>query len=325
MSSKHFHFYSLSALATVFLSLTCIGQSPTDKSLAGIAQRSFASPEAATNELIMAAEHYDQRAIYSIFGQEITNLLTGDKVLDQRHFQSFVSNLLVRCDTVRDDGHKVILEIGQDKWQFPIPLVETDGTWKFDTAAGVDEIMNRHIGRDEYYAIGVCRAYVKAQRQYADKFSGNGGTPKYAEKLESSPGKTDGLYWAPDADAGPSPFSAVVAKATIQGYGWTHRRGPEPFHGYYFKILTQQGPAAPGGKKNYVHHGEMTDGFALIAYPVRFGESGIMTFIVNQDGIVYQRCLHEDTLKSARAIKEYNPDSNWTVVNDPGMTDLAAK
>ncbi len=221
-----------------------------------------------------------------------------------------------------EGSRKVILEIGGEQWPFPIPLIQTNGAWIFDTIAGEDEIINRHIGRDEYHAIGVCRVYVKGQREYAHRFAGSAGAPKYAQRFKSTPGNVDGLYWPTETSATPSPLLSFVAEASLEGYNWTSGKGPRPFHGYLFRILTRQGPAAPGGRMNYVRHGEMTGGFALVAYPVRWGESGIMTFIVNQDGVVYERSLGEKTARTAALMKEYNPDGRWSVVQEPGITDL---
>jgi hypothetical protein len=289
-----------------------------------VSQRTFTSPAEATNALVNAAKAHDRQAIHEIFGPEVTKLMTGDQVLDEKHFETFANNLTERCDVLSQGSDRVTLEIGRDPWPFPIPLIKTNGAWIFDTIAGEEEIINRHVGRDEYYAIGVCRAYVKAQRAYADRIASTTGTPKYAEKFRSSPGKMDGLYWPAETGGQPSPFSAFVAEAALEGYNWTGGEGPHPFHGYCFKILTRQGPAAPGGKRNYVSHGEMTGGFALVAYPVRWGESGIMTFIVNQDGVVYQRSLGERTPSIAAAMKEYNPDNRWTEVKELGITSLTA-
>jgi hypothetical protein len=205
----------------------------------------------------------------------------------------------------------------------PIPLVKADGQWYFDTAAGKEEIINRHIGKDELHAIGVCRAYVEAQKKYAGMNTDGGGA--YAMKFKSSPGKKDGLYW-PAADNEPqSPFGPLVAEAHAEGYGHHSGNGPHPFHGYYFRILTRQGDAAPGGKMNYIVQGKLTGGFALVAYPEHWDQSGIMTLIVNQDGKVYQKNLGEKTLRIAGTMKEYNPDSTWTLDEDTGVVDAVSE
>jgi hypothetical protein len=285
-------------------------------------QRTFASPAEATNALLQAAKAHDHQAIHQIFGPEVTNLMTGDKTLDERHFDAFANDLTEQCSAVKNDNGNITLEIGTNRWPFPIPLIQTNGSWSFDTLAGEDEIINRHIGRDEFYAIGVCRAYVKAQRDYGARFTTSGGTAEYARRFKSEAGKTDGLYWESETN---SPFSSFVAEAAWEGYGWTSSKRPKPFHGYFFKILTRQGPDAPGGAMDYIHGGKMTSGFALVAYPVRWGESGIMTFIVGSDGIVRQQNLGEKTLKIATRMKTFNPDKEWSVVDDPGITDLSAE
>ncbi len=207
----------------------------------------------------------------------------------------------------------------------PIPLVKTDGQWRFDTAAGKEEIINRHIGKDELHAIGVCRAYVTAQRQYASLNPQTGGEAKYALKFKSAPGKKDGLYWASAENEPASPFGPLVAEAHAEGYASHKGSGPHPFHGYYFRILTRQGKDAPGGKMNYVSGGHLTGGFALVAYPEHWDQSGIMTFIVNQDGKIYQRNIGEKTSRIAGAMKEYNPDSEWTPVQEEGASAVSSR
>ncbi len=317
------HIFSALAVALGVLGLTwprpAQGQEP-----AAAPQLTFASPAEAAQALIKAAKARDHEAIHQIFGPEVTNLFTGDKTLDERHLEEFAGDLTERCEPVPQGSNQVTLEIGPGRWPFPIPLIQTNGAWLFDTIAGEDEIFNRHIGRDEYYAIGVCRAYVAAQRQYAERCSGAGGTPEYARRFLSQPGRKDGLYWPREHGEKPSPLSPFVAEAGREGYNWKHGRGPRPFHGYVFKILTRQGPAAPGGEMNYVRHGRMTGGFALVAYPARWDQSGIMTFLVNQDAVVYQRNLGETTEAMVAAMKEYNPDSNWKAVREEGIPDLIA-
>ena len=311
----------LLALALGLLCLPRPGQARAQEAPAA-AQRTFPSPYAATNALLKAAKAHDHQAMRELFGPEITNLWTGDKTLDEKHFEAFASDLEERCDAVPEGTGRLTLEIGPGKWPFPIPLIQTNGVWVFDTIAGEEEIINRHIGRDEYHAIGVCREYVTAQREFAKRFAGSAGGPKYARRFKSTPGKTDGLYWPAASAAGKrSPLSSFVAQATYEGYNWKSGKGPRSYHGYLFKILTRQGPAAPGGRMNYIRDGQMTGGFAMVAYPVRWGESGVMTFMVNQDGIVYQRSLGEKTPSKAASMKEYNPDGRWSVVQEPGIVE----
>ncbi|MGP8202170.1 MAG: DUF2950 domain-containing protein [Limisphaerales bacterium] len=323
MNLMIFNFRSVLIFALGLFYVTWLGQARGEDQPA-VSQRTFASPAEATNALFKAAKAHDRQAMREIFGPEATNLLTGDTILDDRHFEAFAGHLAERCDLVQETTNRLTLEIGREQWPYPIPLVQSNGMWLFDTMAGEEEIINRHIGRDEYHAIGVCRAVVKAEHEYAARFTDSAGRPVYAQKFKSTPGKMDGLYWPAEANGPPSPLSPFVAEACFEGYNWKSGRGPRPFHGYYFKILKRQGPAAPNGKMNSVHDGKMTGGFAVAAYPARWGESGVMTFIANQDGVVYQRSLGEKTARIAAKMKEYNPDNQWTVVQEQGITDLTA-
>ncbi|HXA14115.1 MAG TPA: DUF2950 domain-containing protein [Opitutaceae bacterium] len=277
--------------------------------------RLFASPEDATKALLAATKAKDKTAIHEIFGPQVQELLSGDPVQDAAEFTSFAKALAQMCNPVRTGDDRIVLYIGAENWPFPIPLVKKDGQWFFDTAAGKDEVINRRIGGDEITAIGVCHAYVAAQREYASEDRAGDGVLKYAQKMMSTSGKKDGLYWEPAKDEALSPFGPLVAEAREEGYGKNHQKGhPQPFHGYIFKILTAQGAAAPGGQYNYIINGNMIAGFALIAYPAHWGESGIMTFIVNQQGKVYQCNLDENSTELAATITEFNPDSQWTPV-----------
>jgi hypothetical protein len=229
------------------------------------------------------------------------------------------------CTPVKEGEDKIILEVGTNNWPMPIPIVKANGQWHFDTAAGKEEIINRHIGKDELHAIGVCRAYVAAQRQYASMNPATGAGAKYAQKFRSTPGKKDGLYWLSAENELASPFGSLVAEAHAEGYGKNKGKGPHPFRGYYFRILTRQGKAATGGEMNYMSHGNLTGGFALVAYPENWDHSGIMTFIVNQDGKVFQRDFGEKTSQVAAAMKEYNPDSKWALVQDEGVLSAVSE
>jgi hypothetical protein len=290
-----------------------------------VAQRSFASPDEAIKALEAATAAKDKAALDEIFGPEIHGLLTGDEVQDANNAQRFAAAMAQSCKPVNEADDKITLEIGTNDWPMPIPLVKADGQWHFDTAAGKEEIINRHIGKDELHAIGVCQAYVAAQQQYASLNPRSDGKPSYALKFKSTPGKKDGLYWASAEGEPASPFGPLVAEAHAEGYVGNTSKGPHPFHGYYFRILTRQGKAAPGGKMEYMDHGNLTKGFALVAYPEHWDQSGIMTFIVNQDGKVYQRNLGEKTSRLAAAIKEYNPDSPWTLVTDQGVVSAVSE
>ena len=289
------------------------------QSSASAGQRTFASPDDAVQALQAAATNEDRAAMQEIFGPDITNLMTGDKVQDANNRQRFAASMSQGCNPVTNGENQITLEIGTNGWPMPIPLVMADGQLHFDTAAGKQTIIERHIGKDELCAIGVCRAYVPAQKQYADMNPKAGGGAQYAMKFKSDPGKKDGLYW-PESES-PSPFGPLVAQAQSEGYGRKLGTGRHPFHGYYFRILTRQGRAAPGGAMSYMSGGLLTGGFALVAYPAQWNQSGIMTFIVNQDGKVYQKNLGPDTPKAGAAMKAYNPDDTWELVADKGEQD----
>jgi hypothetical protein len=307
-------------LAFVFLNLSILLEPLHAREvLSTKPQQQFDTPDDAVHTLIEAAKNADGDKISAIFGPAVTNLLTGDKVQDKANLVGFSKAITEAC-VPTTGSNLVVLNIGTYNWPFPIPLVKADGRWFFDTDAGLDEIIDRHIGRDELNAIGFCRAYVTAQRQYFTQGTEAGGQKKYALKFKSTPGQQDGLYWLPTN--GPSPFESVVAEAHVQGYGHSPTgTGPHPFHGYLFRILTAQGRAAPGGKADYLVDGKLIGGFALVAYPEAWGRSGIMTFIVNQEGQVYQRNLGEKTAKIAARMTAYNPDHHWTLVQDPGICE----
>jgi hypothetical protein len=207
-----------------------------------------------------------------------------------------------------------VLEVGTNSWPFPIPIVRQNGRWLFDTKAGEEELLNRRIGKNELATLQVMRGYVEAQREYASRDRDGDEVLEYAQKLRSSPGMKDGLYWSPDLDGEISPFGPFVAYAQGKGYGLastSEDEVPGPFHGYYFKILTRQGKHAPGGKYDYIINGNMIGGFALVAWPASYEDSGVMTFIVSQQGVVYQKDLGAKTSKLASALKAYDPDSSW--------------
>jgi len=316
--------------------LTCVFLAGAVRSLPGtlyaadaanpvVAEQLFASPEAAVNALQTATKTRDQAALQAIFGPEFLALQTGDQVQDANNARRFAEAMAQSCRQIKQDNGTITLEVGMNDWPLPIPLAQTNGQWYFDTVAGREEIINRHVGQDELCAIGVCRAYVTAQQQYASANPTAGGLPCYAQKFKSSPGKKDGLYWPVTTNETASPFGPLVAEAHTEGYVNHSGSGPHPFHGYYFKILSRQGASAPGGKINYLSQGRLTGGFALVAYPEHWDQSGIMTFIVNQNGKVFQRDLGEKTARIAGAMREYNPDSNWTLVSDQGITDAVAE
>jgi len=324
MKSSSYYQITGRSFAIVLIAVACAAgprQSQAQNQTPSGPQRQFATPEDAIKTLRNAAKAGDRNAMHEIFGPRIHELMTGDEVQDQAHFKAFSKAVEDTCKPERDGDDRVILEIGAESWPFPIPLVKTNGQWVFDTEAGVQEIINRHVGRDELNAIAVCRNYVVAQKKYFGGDRDGTGEMKYAKKFKSAPGKKDGLYWksAPGEEA--SPFGELVAEAHAEGYGNEHSTGLHAFHGYFFRILMAQGSAAPGGKESYLENGNLTKGFALVAYPEHWGRSGIMTFIVNQDGTVYQRNFGEDTGKVASTMTEYNPDRKWNLENDTGVLE----
>jgi len=302
-----------------------LGAAEPDSTKPAVSEQLFASPDEAVKALKTATEAKDQAALQEIFGPEFQELRTGDQVQDANNAQRFAAEMAQSCNQIKEGDDKITLEVGTNDWPMPIPLVKADGQWHFDTAAGKEEIINRHIGKDELHAIGVCRAYVTAQQQYFRLSRDASGEMVYALKFKSSSGKKDGLYWPPVENEPASPFGPLVAEAHAEGYIIHRSSGRHPFHGYYFRILTRQGEAASGGIMDYLSHGSLTGGFALVAYPEHWDQSGIMTFIVNQDGKVFQQNLGEKTSRIAAAMKEYNPDSDWTLVQDEGVTNAVSE
>jgi hypothetical protein len=281
-------------------------------------QRRFDSPQDAVKALAAATKAGDRPAVDAIFGPDVKDLLSGDPKQDALEFASFAKSIGRYSQLVKKADDRFVLDIGDQNWPLPIPLVLRDGKWLFDTAAGKDEIVNRRVGEDELNAMGVCRTYVLAQREYASEDRDASGVLKYAQKLKSTHGMEDGLYWKVSDGEDPSPFGPLVAEAHAEGYGGKTAEGePQPFKGYLFRILTAQGAAAPGGAYNYVINGNLIAGFGLVAYPAHWGESGVMTFIVNQWGRVYESNLGEDSASIASAMTQFNPDGDWSPVAAP--------
>ena len=281
----------------------------------GPGQTVFTSDTAASAALLAAVTSQNHHALHAIFGPDIKELATGDKVEDHRHFEEFVAHAKQKFQLYKENPTTSIVLIGDKNWPFPIPIVRlADGQWFFDTAAGKSEILARRIGGDELEAINVCLAYVKAQKQYFSTTHDGSSVAQYAQRLDSKVGTHDGLYWPATTGQTQSPFSALAAQAQAAGYTPGAHKGPHPFFGYYFRILTRQGPAAPGGAMNYLRDGKMVRGFALLAFPDKYAASGVMTFIVNQQGVVYQKNLGPQTVTLARKITTYNPDPSWAPI-----------
>lgn len=283
------------------------------------AAKTFATPEEAVAALATGIKDKEQEALRTIFGPEIENVANPDRVQATNEFTAFAAALDEKHRIVRESNTKCVLEVGANSWPFPIPLVQRDGRWFFDTAAGEEEIANRRIGKNELEVLQVMRSYVDAQREYASRDRDNDSVLEYAQRLSSSPGQTDGLYWPPDLNGEISPLGPLVAEAQSEGYFGKDPAadaGPQPFHGYLFKILKRQGKHALGGAYHYVINGNMIGGFGLMAWPAEYGHSGIMTFIVNQQGQVYQKDLGIKTSRIATRMSAYDPDQSWRLSPD---------
>ena len=282
--------------------------------------RIFASPQAAVQAVVDAARAKDRQAMREIFGPDVQSLLSGDEVADNNSFEEFATHVAEATSLEKQSEVKLTLLVGSDEWPFPIPLTKRGDGWSFDTKAGTEEILNRRIGGNEAAAQLISQAYVEAQYEYFDGDDQDSDqVSEYAQKLISSPGQKDGLYWETVADDEPSPLGPLMAFARKEGYTRKAQgaaQSANPFHGYYFKILTRQGTSAPGGAYNYIINGNMIGGFALVAYPAVWGSAGVMTFVVNQEGRVYEKNLGARTAEIAGAMTEYNPDSTWRLARD---------
>ena len=274
-------------------------------------QKSFPSIEAGSTALLEAIKSNDEPALGAILGPDGSQLIgSGDEVADRQGRERFLK--------AYDEANKLVLEgdtatlvIGKDEWPLPIPLVKIQGRWRFDALQGEEEILARRIGRNELSAIQVCLAIVDAQREFVAFDRDGDAILEYASKFVSTPGKHDGLYWETQLDEPPSPLGPLLVVATSEGYGSSDSQPLAPYHGYFYRILTKQGKDAQGGAYDYLIDGKMIGGFGVIAYPARYGASGIMSFIVNQDGVVYQKDLGKDTAAIAAQIAIFNPDASW--------------
>ena len=313
-------------LARVLLALalaTCcrvLAQQPTSPAQA---QRSFETPDAAVSALIEAAGTFDVASLSAILGPGSEDLLvTPDPVSDKRRAQEFATEGKEKQSVeLSADKKRATVSVGSEQWPFPIPIVNRGGKWYFDSKQGRSEILRRRIGSNELDAIAVCRGFVEAQEEYASVIHDNSGLNQYAQRIISTPGKQDGLYWVnPDGTAG-GPISEPIAKAIQEGYPTDQHNA---FHGYYYKVLKSRGPSAPGGAIDFVVGGAMIGGFALAAAPAQYGVTGIKSFIVSYEGIVYQKDLGQNGLETLSKIESYNPDKTWTKTNDEWPFDIAA-
>lgn len=320
LSQMKTHLYSLSRRTGTFVSAFCVALFvfALPNRVRAVDEKTFSTPDEALSALVAAATNHDTNSMHAIFGPEGHQLVSPDAVQRTNDYRVFVQRLKEKTRLSTNSDSSLTLELGADGWPFPIPLVkQQDGQWYFDTVAGKAEILNRRIGMNELGAISVSRAFVDAQREYASQDRMGDGVLAYAKFLHSTPGTHDGLFWPAKPGEPLSPLGPLVAAARVEGY---HRTATmlndekAPYHGYYFKILTRQGKDAPGGKYDYIINGRMIAGFAMVAWPAEWGNTGIMTFIVNQQGKVYQRNLGKNTAKLAAAMKDFDPNEQWTAV-----------
>jgi len=310
--------------AALVVALSCVlaipshaqtGSSQKVRTASQPAQEAFATPQQAAEALIQAATDYDVPALLKIFGPDGKDLVSSaDPVRDKNNGTAFAAKAREKNKVVIDskNSKRAILSVGNEDWPLPIPIVNKGGKWYFDTKAGREEILFRRIGANELDAITICRGFVEAQEEYAEQIHDNSDVNQYAQLIISTAGKQDGLAWQnPDGSWG-GPIGEAAAKAIEEGYG---EKG-KPFHGYRFKVLKGQGPAARLGTMDYVIEGVMIGGFALVAWPADYRVTGVQTFLVSYDGVVYQKDLGPDTEKIASAMERYNPDKTWRATND---------
>lgn len=301
-------------VAALAIQAFILAQTAWSQSLHTAGQESFTSPDEAINVLVSAAQNHQRDEMHAIFGPAGRQLVSPDVVQAAESYKMFVQRLTQKVELVTNSDDNISLFLGNDNWPFPIPLVKRDGQWLFDTEAGRQEILARRIGMDELAVINVCHAYVQAQREYASEDRMGNGVLAYAQFIHSDTGTHDGLYWPVQPGEPLSPLGPLIAAAHGEGYRHTKEMLNEqsaPYHGYYFRILTRQGPHAPGGKYNYIINGNMIAGFALVAWPAEWGNTGVMTFMVNQQGKIYEADLGPVTAKHAVNMKEYDPDPRW--------------
>ena len=306
-------------LALVFAVAGALSPPDSSAATAKAKQKTFASPEEAVKAMIDAMKAGDKAQLSAIFGPGAEQVISsGDEVVDKGERERFLKSYEEKSSLEKKGDDQAILQVGKDDWPLPIPIRKTGSAWSFDVKAGKEEILNRRIGRNELNVIDILEIYVAAQREYAAKDRDGDGVYPYAQKIRSTPGKKDGLYWEAGEREEQSPLGPLAAEAAREGYAKKSGSGkPVPFHGYFFRILSAQGKNAPGGRYSYLVKGKMLLGFAMVAYPANYGVSGIMTFLVNQEGVVYQKDLGEDTLKAAAGLEAYDPDGTWAEVKKP--------
>ncbi len=292
------------------------GPSPARATAPAAGQKTFSTPEQAAHALIDAAERFDVAALTEILGPDGVDLvITEDAVQSKNQGAAFAAEAREKTAIVRDSGNAkiAILSVGAEAWPMPIPIVESRGAWRFDTKAGRQELLHRRIGSNELDAIEVCRGYVEAQHEYALEKHDGSDVNQYAKRIVSTPGRQDGLAWKAPDGTWQGPVGESIARVIAEGYTGRY----EPYHGYYFKVLKGQGSAAPLGTLDFVVGGAMIGGFALVASPADYGVTGVKTFLVSHDGVVYERDLGSKTLESFRMMDRFNPDASWSPVEAP--------
>jgi hypothetical protein len=287
-------------------------------------QKHFATPEAAVDALVAALKAHDKTALLALIGPDQGDLVdSGDPVADKLAAESFVERYQAAHRIEKPSTTLAALEVGTDKWPFPIPLVKNASGWRWDGKAGAAEVFARRIGRNERSAMQACLAYVDAQQEYHERNPDKSLLHHYARFFMSTPGRRDGLYWPTTEGEEPSPLGPLFEEANAEGYQLGKGEKPAPYHGYYFRILEGQGPKAPGGAYSYIVRNKMFGGFGLIAYPADYGNSGVMTFLVNHDGDIYEKDLGPETEARAQAISLFDLDANTVKVPDEELDELA--
>ena len=278
-----------------------------------IPPKSFATPEEAIRALAAAYEKEDPKTVAEILGDKARRLVfSGDPVIDRHERAWFLSLYQEGHEAVADGRRRVVLQLGKDGQPYPIPIIQKDAQWHFDTSEGHEDLLSRRISKAELTALNVVSAYVDAQREYHQQGHSGRGTPEYAQRFRSTPGRKDGLFWEGASHKAEGPIAALAEAASKEGYRPSKEGVLPVYRGYVYKILPAQGPRAIGGAREYVVNGRMTGGFALVAFPVRYGVSGIMTFLVNQDGVIYQADLGPKTVEAGRQMTRFDPDGTWT-------------
>jgi hypothetical protein len=287
-------------------------------------QKTFGTPQEAANSLVQAAASYDVSALLEILGPVAKDFISSaDPTQDKKLAADFAAKAREKNDVDIDPKNKTraVLSVGTDEWPFPVPIVEKGGRWHFDSAQGRNEILFRRIGSNELDAIQVCRGFVEAQKEYASDIHDNSGINQFAQRIMSTPGKQDGLYWENSDGTPGGPISQAIARAIAEGYSPGQTSG---YHGYYFKVLKGQGPHAPLGQLDYVIEGVMIGGFALVAFPAQYRVTGVKTFMVSYDGVVYEKDLGPETSQIAQKMERYDPDKSWSRTDDQWPDDALA-